>query len=303
MSCSKIENHTDLLIRTMSAIPRAETSSQAPEKTLRERMRQFYETSETYKGLLAEHNEAYHRPFVELVNCYTPPNSQILELGCGNGIAAMLLNRSGHDVIGTDISALFLEETAQWQKTGTGDGDHNLEYRVCDVLELPFQDETFDVVCSNELIEHVPDVETALSEMIRVTRKGGKIIICGPNLCSPLMPLIDLIQLIRGKPGRPYWGETKRQAFVNSVRNVFLYIKKRLSPTPQFLYREPDLEGHVRGGDGDSAYYANPIDLEKYFRLHGLRIVKRCVGFSTKGKIMSNCFPRISFYISMVVQR
>ena len=41
-------------------------------------------------------------------------------------IAAMLLNRSGHDVVGTDISALFLEEAAQWQKTTTRDGEHNL---------------------------------------------------------------------------------------------------------------------------------------------------------------------------------
>ena len=287
----------------MNSVSQTETSADTSEKPLRQRMRQFYETSETYKGLLAEHDEAYHQPFVELVNRYTPPNSQILELGCGNGIAAMLLNRSGHDVVGTDISALFLEEAAQWKKTATRDGEHSLEYRVCDVLELPFQDETFDVVCSNELIEHVPDIETALSEMIRVTRKGGRIIICGPNLCSPLMPLIDLMRLIRGKPGRPIWGETKRQALTNSARNIFLYMKKRLSPSPQFLYREPDLEGEVFGGDGDSAYYANPIDLEKCFRHHGLRIVKRCIGFSTKGKIMAICFPRISLYISMVVQR
>ena len=287
----------------MNTVCQPETSTHASEEPLRQRMRQFYETSETYKGLLAEHDEAYHQPFVELVNRYTPPNSQILELGCGNGIAAMLLNLLGHDVIGTDISALFLEEAAQWQKTATRDGDHNLEYRVCDVLELPFPDETFDVVCSNELIEHLPDVETALSEMIRVTRKGGRIIICGPNLCSPLMPLIDLMQLIRGKPGRPFWGETKRQALTNSWRNFFLYLKKRLSSAPQFLYREPDLEEQVYGGDGDSAYYANPIDLEKYFRRHGLRIVKRCVGVSAKGRIMATCFPRISLYISMVVQR
>ena len=287
----------------MSTVPQSESTTPQSEQPIRERLRQYYETSETYKGLLAEHDEAYHQPYVELVNRYTPPSSQILELGCGNGIAAMLLHRLGHNVIGTDISALFLEEATQRQETADRNGEHKLEYRVCDVLELPFQDEAFDVVCSNELIEHLPDVETALSEMIRVTRKGGRIIICGPNLCSPLMPLIDLVRMIRGKPGRPFWGETKRQAFVNTVKNSFLYVKKRISPVPKFLYREPDLEGQVHGGDGDSAYYANPIDLGKYFRLRGLRIVKRCVGVGGKGKIMATCFPRISLYISMVVQR
>ena len=287
----------------MNTVCPPETSTPSSEKPLRQRMRQFYETSETYKGLLAGHDEAYHRPFVALVNRYALSNSKILELGCGNGIAAMLLNRAGHDVVGTDISALFLEEAVQRQKTAGRNGELNLEYRVCDVLELPFQDETFDVVCSNELIEHVPDVETALSEMIRVTRKGGRIIVCGPNLCSPLMPLMDLARLIRGKPGRPFWGETKRQAFISAVKNFSLYLKKRSSSTPQFLYREPDLEAQVCGGDGDSAYYANPIDLEKFFQRRGLRIVKRCAGVSAKGKVMATCFPRISLYISMVVQR
>ena len=287
----------------MNTVCQPETSMHASEKPLRQRMRQFYETSEIYKGLLAQHDETYHQPFVELVDCNTPPNSRILELGCGNGIAAMLLNRAGHDVIGTDISALFLEDAARWETTGTKPGEHSLEYRVCDVLELPFQDASYDVVCSNELVEHLPDVETALSEMIRVTRKGGRIIVCGPNLCSPLMPLIDLLQLIRGKPGRPIWGETKRQALATSVKNCGFYLKKRLSPCPQFLYREPDLENQIVGGDGDSAYYANPIDLEKCFRRFGLRIVKRCVGVGTKGKIMATCLPRFSLYISMVVER
>ena len=70
------------------------------------------------------------------------------------------------------------------------------------MLELPFQNETFDVVCSNELIEHVPDVETALAEMIRVTRKGGRIIICGPNLCSPTHAT--------DRPNAPDSGETRQ---------------------------------------------------------------------------------------------
>jgi len=274
-----------------------------PEKPLRQRMRHFYETSETYKGLLAEHDEVYQKTYVELVNRFAPPNSRILDLGCGNGVSAMLLNRAGHHVVGADVSALFLEDAKEWQTAASSAGGYSLEYRLCDVLELPFEDESFDVVCSNELIEHLPDVETALAEMMRVTRKGGRIVISGPNLCSPLMPLLDLLRLFRGRPGRPVWGETKRQAFRNGLRNFDLYFKKRLSSRPQFLYREPDLENQIIGGDGDSAYYANPIDLEKYFQLHRLHVVKRCVGVGAKGQIMASCFPRVSLYISMVVQK
>jgi SAM-dependent methyltransferase len=263
---------------------------------LRKRMQRFYETSETYKGLLDGHDAAYLQTFVEFVNRYAPSNAYILEVGCGNGVAPLLLSRMGHRVVGADISPLFLEEAQKWESD-------RLTYRVCDAFELPFEDETFDLVCSNELIEHVPDVERVLMEMIRVTRKGGRIIVSGPNLCSPLMPFMDFLRMLVGKPGRPIWAETKRQALENVVRNAALYFKKRLAKKPRFIYREPDLENRIIGGDADSAYCASPIDLEKFFQLHGLRILKLCAGFGPKGKIMAVCFPRISLYISMAVEK
>lgn len=73
----------------------------APETSLsiRERMREFYETSETYKGLLAAHDEVYLRHYVELVIRYAPPHAKVLDLGCGNGISARLLNQADFDVV------------------------------------------------------------------------------------------------------------------------------------------------------------------------------------------------------------
>ena len=259
-------------------------------------MRRFYETSETYKGLLDAHDETYLRTFVELVSQYAPLGSDILDVGCGNGIAPLLLSHRGYRVTGTDISPLFLEEARKWE-------NERLTFRVCDAFELPFEDAAFDVVCSNELIEHVPDAERVLSEMIRVTQPGGRIIVSGPNLCSPLMPLLDFLRMLAGKPGRPIWAETKRQALGSTFKNAALYFQKRLARHPKFIYRQPDLQHRVIGGDADSAYCASPIDLEKFFRLRGLRIVRLCVGFGAKGRFMAACFPRISLYISMVVQR
>ena len=264
---------------------------------LRHRMREFYETSETYKGLLAAHDETYLRHYVELVIRYAPPNSKILDLGCGNGISARLLNKAGYDVIGTDISPLFLDEAKNWE-------NEKLRYQVCDVLELPYDDGSFDVICSNELIEHLPDVETALNEMVRVVRKGGRIVLSGPNLCSPIIPLIDWFRLMCGKSGRPVWGETKKQAKQQLIRNCNLYIKKRfLSKTPNFISRDPDLQDDAIGGDADSAYYASPIDLTKFFKNNQFTILKKAYGFGIKGKIVANIIPFLSPYITMVVQK
>lgn len=264
---------------------------------LRQQMREFYETSESYKHLLAAHDEDYLQPYVDLVIRYAPKGSKILDLGCGNGISTRMLNQAEYDVIGTDISQLFLEEARSWENS-------RLRYQVCDVLELPFEDDSFDVICSNELIEHLPEVETALKEMIRVVRKGGRIVLSGPNLSSPLTPLLDWFRLIFGKEGRPVWGETKKQAFQQLIYNFRLYIRKRLlTKNPKFIYREPELQKIAIGGDADSAYYANPIDLVKFFKLYGLCIEKKAVGFGLKGRIVANLFPYLSPYITMVVQK
>ncbi len=268
--------------------------------SIRQRMREFYETSETYKGLLAAHDEVYLRHYVELVARYAAPHSKVLDLGCGNGISARLLNQMDFDVVGTDISPLFLEEARAWENP-------RLRYQVCDVMELPFENESFNLICSNELVEHLPDVETALTEMIRVVCKGGRIVLSGPNLCSPLIPLLDWLSLMSGKPGRPVWGETKKQALQQFTRNCSLYVQKRfLTPptvAPNFIYREPDLQADAIGGDADSAYYASPIDLAQFFQLHGFRIVKKAVGFGIKGKIIAGTFPYLSPYITMVVEK
>ena len=274
-------------------------SAQTPmssDQSLRNRMRKFYETSEAYKGLLNQHNHIYLKSYVDLVDLYTRSDEYTLDLGCGNGISSKMLHDRGRNVVGVDISPLFLKEAKKWE-------NDTLKYYVGDALNLDFESDQFGVVCSNELIEHTPDVETTLLEMIRVTKKGGRIVVAGPNLCSPIMPLLDFAQMICGGEGRPIWAETKQQALQSARKNTALYFTKRFRKSPQFLYREPDLGNQIIGGDTDSSYIASPIDLEFFFRQHGLRIKKLCVGFGFKGKIMATFFPRTSLYISMVIEK
>lgn len=277
------------LMEALSAVSNLDPS-------LRRRMREFYETSETYKRLLDHHNSAYLQTFVNLVNSHAPPQSQLLEVGCGNGVASRMLADRGHQIVGTDISPLFLAEAKVWETDC-------LTYQVADALDLPFPDQHFDLVCSNELVEHVPDVQSVLQEMIRVTRDGGRIVVAGPNLCSPITSLLDWLRLLIGGAGRPIWAETKEQAFQGLQRNLRYYLQKRLNPEPNFIFREPDLKDQIIGGDADSVYVASTIDLEKFFRQRGLTIIKLSVGFGLKGKIVATLCPRLSPYISMVVQK
>lgn len=52
--------------------------------------------------------------------------------------------------------------------------------------QLPFADESFDVVFSNEVIEHVADDQTAVAEMVRVTKVNGRVLIFCPNRWYPV---------------------------------------------------------------------------------------------------------------------
>lgn len=262
----------------------------------RKKLKQFYETSSDYKKLLDAHNRKYLRAYVDIVNKYAKPNSRILDLGCGNGLSSYMLNEYGHRVIGTDISSFFLADSARMQ-------NESLKYSVCDVLDLPFRDSSFDVVCSNELIEHVTDARKAILGMMRLLKSGGILAIVGPNLCSPFWAIADLANIARGKKGRNVWAETWRQAIKWGWGNFTLSLKKRFSKEVTFIYRRPDLEKAIDGGDSDSAYYASTIDLERFLKANNMRIIRLCESITLRGRIIGRLFPRFGPYISIIVQK
>ncbi len=262
----------------------------------REELKHFYETSTEYKGLLYAHDRNYLSTYINIVNKYAKPDSMILDLGCGNGLSSNMLSEYGHNVIGTDISSFFLADSAKLQ-------NNRLKYCVCDVLDLPFKDCVFDVVCSNELIEHVFDAGRAIAEMIRVLKSNGILVIVGPNLCSPFWAIKDLINMIIGRNGRYLWAETKTQALKWGYKNLIISIKKRISRKVDFIYREPDIKKAIAGGDSDSVYYASPIDIEKFMKINGMKIVRICESTTLRGRIIARLFPRFGPYISIIARK
>jgi len=263
----------------------------------RENLRRFYETSSEYKDLLIKaHDRAYLNDYVNTVLKYARKGSYILDLGCGSGLSSYMLSEHGHRVYGTDISSFFLAEADGLQSK-------NLGYQVCDVLDLPFRNESFDMVCSNELIEHVTDTGRALLEMIRVLKKGGRTLIMGPNLCSPFWAVMDIANMLLGRGGRQLWAETKLQALKLGFKNLALSLRKKFSKKIEFIYRKPDLDGKFVGGDSDSAYYASPIDIERFLKANSMRIIRLYEYSTFSGRIVSNLFPRLGPYVSIVAEK
>ena len=263
---------------------------------LRTRMRRFYASSETYKGLLDAHDESYSAPYVNLVRRYAGRRARLLELGGGNGVAARMLVECGFSVVGTDLSPLFLRDAAASQRPA-------LAYAVCDGFDLPFPDDAFEIVCSNEYLEHVPDAEAALNEMARVTAPGGRVMVMGPNLCSPFLPLREGIQALRGRRDGLIWTDGPRDAWRQVRRNIAVVADKKRRSEPQFLHRAPDLEDQIIGGDADSAYLATPADMETYFQARGWQVIALASGNSWKGRLVATVMPRYAPYLSVVAEK
>jgi ubiquinone/menaquinone biosynthesis C-methylase UbiE len=103
--------------------------------------------------------------------------ARLLDLGCGGGSQTIRWNQKigTGDLIGIEISRDGAMEAKQ----------RGLEIVICDLNRpLPFVDSAFDVIISNQVIEHLLDVDVSLSETNRVLKESGYAVISTENLSS-----------------------------------------------------------------------------------------------------------------------
>jgi len=117
-----------------------------------------------------------------------PENAKILDVGCGSGTLARFWKEQGYDVTGVDISDESLEKTRQ-------KGVHCIKGDV--TKRLPFEDDTFDLVYSDGLLEHFTDSTPVLKEIFRVSK--GYILTLVPR-----NTLYKLIHSIVFRPPKEY---------------------------------------------------------------------------------------------------
>jgi ubiquinone/menaquinone biosynthesis C-methylase UbiE len=98
--------------------------------------------------------------------------SRILDCGCGPGSITVGLAHWAPDgeTVGIDLGAEQLDGARALARDL---GVKNVAFRQGDILDLPFGDDTFDVVFSQTVLFHIPDRQRALAEIKRVLRPGG----------------------------------------------------------------------------------------------------------------------------------
>lgn len=99
----------------------------------------------------------------------------VLDAACGTGYGSRILEDAGAaSVTGIDVSSDAVQATAERL------GDRGAA-TVADIRDLPFEDESFDLVVSFETIEHIAEGEKAIAEFRRVLRSDGILVVSSPN--------------------------------------------------------------------------------------------------------------------------
>ena len=124
---------------------------------------------ETEAGVVALHLKRYRfaEPWCR--------GRDVLDAGCGVGYGSAELGRSGRRVLGVDIDAdAVAYARARYAAP-------NVEFAVMDLAALALDDASFDAVCAFEAIEHVRDQRAVLSELARVLRPHGVLVLSTPR--------------------------------------------------------------------------------------------------------------------------
>jgi SAM-dependent methyltransferase len=113
------------------------------------------------------------------------PADRVLDMGCGAGRHAFEMYRRGADVVAFDQDgdelAGVLDVFAAMREAGEVPAGAEADIKQGDALAMPFADGEFDRVVASEVLEHIPDDETAIAELVRVLRPGGTMAVTVPR--------------------------------------------------------------------------------------------------------------------------
>lgn len=144
-------------------------------------------------------------------------NKKILDAGCGDGRLSAELSKKGAVVTGVDYSGRAINFSKLFAP--------NINFIQADIKSLPFEDEKFDNILLVETLEHVSpqNIATVLSELKRVLKNDGKLIISTPSL------------LLRKSP--KHYQHFSEQSLKEALSDYFLIEKIIGSDKKSFFWR------------------------------------------------------------------
>lgn len=170
---------------------------------------------------------------------FAPKNGLILDFGCGCGYGTYLLARNSF-AIGVDINREAIEFARRNYKG-------NLQFIVGGIDQLKkFEDKSFDLVCSFEVIEHLDEPSQFFGEAKRILKKGGHLILSTPNrlIHSPDGVIRSQYHL------REYDPRELEEILVPYFRNIIIFgqskSKRALTAINEFMKSQKHRERFVK---------------------------------------------------------
>jgi ubiquinone/menaquinone biosynthesis C-methylase UbiE len=161
------------------------------------------------------------------------PFDRSLEIGAGTGYFSLNLLQSGviREAICTDISPGML---ATLERNAHELG-LDVETAACDAAELPFADESFDLVLGHAVLHHLPDLDRCFAEFARVLKPGGTLFFAGEpsqsgdrlaavpkNAALRLAPLWR--RAVKARAAPPYEGDEPDEHALEAVVDVHAFV-------------------------------------------------------------------------------
>lgn len=200
------------------------------------------------------------RARAEFVPAARNDQAALLDIACGGGLFGPHAAAKGYRVVGVDLSEMSLREALR----------HGFDEVVrADVSELPFEDESFDVVTAGQCLEHVPDPYGVVAEACRVLRPGGTLIV--DTIADTKLARLVSITLAENLPlpGRPPRGTHDHRLFVN---------RERLTRTAREHGVELELLGLRPRMREMARYAANRLDEVRMVRTNSTSVLYLGVG-------------------------
>lgn len=124
--------------------------------------------------IAAAFNGRTYTAMVEGVKQVVPKGARVLDCAAGTGALTAAAAEKAESVLCTDMSLPMLEQA---RKKCARAGLKNVSFAVRDITRLDDEDDTYDAAIAGNVLHLLPDPETAVRELARVTKKGGRLIL------------------------------------------------------------------------------------------------------------------------------
>lgn len=288
-------------------------------ENIKKQMINFYINSMPYikrmasKGEIPEWLNIFNKLALKVKN-FSTPDDIILDVGCGGGWSTFFINKfTSATVIGIDLSLKTVELGLGKKIKVTRLRPHEIEALITknllkkhnkifftegDVCDIPFSDKMFNIVFTHGMIEHIPNPELAIKEMLRVLKDNGILVISTCNMLSPFRWLKLFARRIF--TGRIHPDSKLKELFIISILN----LRKILCYDTKFYYREPVLNyNSFLGSDYDAVYRVNPMDMKFIAKKFNLKIINLTNATSILGKIICKVFPLLSGGVLFIARK